>query len=140
MSTETIFEQYKQAKEVTERLASQLYSAFMSLETVEEKFKLVLDYGDEFLREERYYCPHIRLKDGSEVSLYDDLYVERHQTLALDSLTEDLLSDLEVEWDDSDEKAMILKVYVEAINQDTPAAAIVRDMLKQGIRSGRWDW
>jgi len=135
-----LLEQYKQAKSVADGLASQLYMAFMSTNTVEEKFKLVYEFGSDFLREDCFYCPHGKLKDRTEVSLYDDLYVERHQTINLDNLISDLLSDLDVKWDDSDDMAMFLSVHVEAINQDTPLGVVVRDMLKNGLRSGTFDW
>lgn len=134
-----LFEEYKQAKEATDRLASQLYSEFMSLKTIEEKFKLAYEYGTDYLREQGWYCPHVRTSEG-EVSMYDDMYIERHQTIQLDDLISDMLSDLEVEWDHDNDKAMFESVYVEAINQDTPLAAVVRDMLDNGIRSGTFDW
>ncbi|MNC19271.1 hypothetical protein D3C75_672000 [compost metagenome] len=135
-----LLEQYKAAKAVADGLESQLYMAFMQLKTVEEKFKMVNEFGTDFLKEEGYYCPHVKLKNRKEVSLYDDLWVQRHQTLTLSDLIEDMLSDLDVEWDENDEVAMFESVYVEAINQDTALAAIVRDMLDSGIRAGTFDW
>lgn len=135
-----LLEQYKAAKEVADGLASQLFAAFMSTDTVEEKFKLVLEYGDEFLNEEGYYCPHVRA-NGSEVSLYDDLWVERHQTLTLEQLIESLYDDFDgIDWDSEDFLAQQIAHADVAVNQDTAAAAILRDMLENGIRAGTFDW
>lgn len=121
-------------------LASQLYMAYMSTETVEEKFKLVLEYGDEFLREEGYYCPHVRTSEG-EVSLYDDLYVERHQTLTIEQLLDCLYDDFDlIDWDAEDIEAQQIKHAAAAVNQDNARAAILRDMLNKGIRAGTFDW
>lgn len=135
-----LLEQYKQAKSVADGLASQLYMAFMSTNTVEEKFKLILEYGDEFLREEGYYCPHVRTSDG-EVSLYDDLWVQRHQTLTLEQLVEGVYDDFDgIDWDSEDYLAQQIAQAGAAVNQDTPAAAVLRDMLNNGIRAGTFDW
>ncbi|MNI43756.1 hypothetical protein D3C73_980970 [compost metagenome] len=135
-----LLEQYKAAKEVADGLASQLYVAFMSTSTVEEKYKLVLEYGDEFLREEGYYCPHVRTSKG-EVSLYDDLYVERHQTLTLDQLMDCIYDDFDlIDWDADDIEAEQIKHAGAVVNQDTARAAILRDMLNNGIRAGTFDW
>lgn len=135
-----LLEQYKQAKEVADGLASQLFAAYMSTDTVEEKFKLVLEYGDEFLREECYYCPHVRTSEG-EVSLYDDLWVERHQTLTIEQLLDCLYDDFDlIDWDAEDIEAQQIKHAAAAVNQDTARAAILRDMLNKGIRAGTFDW
>lgn len=135
-----LLEQYKQAKSVADDLASKLYMAFMSTDTVEEKFKLVLEYGDEFLREEGWYCPHVRTSEG-EVSLYDDLYVERHQTLTIEQMMESLYDDCEeIDWDSEDYLSQQIAYASAAINQDTAAAAVLRDMLNKGIRAGTFDW
>lgn len=135
-----LLEQYKQAKEVADGLASQLYAAFMSTTTVEEKFKLVLEYGDEFLREEGYYCPHVRTSEG-EVSMYDDLWVERHQTLTIEQLMEGIYDDCEeIDWDSEDHLSQQLATAAAVINQDTAVAVVLRDMLNKGIRAGTFDW
>lgn len=135
-----LLEQYKAAKSVADGLASQLYMAFMSTKTVEEKFKLVLEYGDEFLREEGYYCPHVRTSEG-EVSLYDDLWVQRHQTLTLEQLMEGVYDDFEgIDWDSEDYLAQQIAQAGAAVNQDTASAAVLRDMLENGIRAGTFDW
>jgi enolase len=127
-----LLEQYKQAKEVADGLASQLYAAFMSTTTVEEKFKLVLEYGDEFLREEGYYCPHVRTSEG-EVSMYDDLWVEQ--------LMEGIYDDCEeIDWDSEDHLSQQLATAAAVINQDTAVAVVLRDMLNKGIRAGTFDW
>lgn len=112
----------------------------MATPTIEEKFKLVLEYGDDFLREECYYCPHVRTSKG-EVSLYDDLYVERHQTLTIEELLDCLYDDCEfINWDADDIEAQQVEHAAATINQDTGRAAILRDMLSKGLRAGTHDW
>lgn len=136
-----LLDQYKQATEVARDLASQMYAIFMSTPTLEEKFKLVLQYGDAFLREEGYYCPHVRLSNGKEVSLYDDLYIERHQTLTLETMVECIYDDYaDIDWDSEDTLAQQIAHAGAVVNQDTTNAAILRDMLSKGIRSGTFDW
>lgn len=135
-----LLQQYKLAQELADELASQMYSVFMSIGTVEEKFKLVLEYGDVFLREESYYCPHVRTSEG-EVSLYDDLYVERYQTLTIEQLIESVFDDCDgVDWDSEDYLNQQITCAPALINLDTPESAILRDMLNKGIRAGRFDW
>lgn len=138
-----LLEQYRQAKSVADELASKMYEAFMATPTLEEKFKLVLEYGDEFLREEGYYCPHVRTSKG-EVCLYDDLYVERHQTLTVEELLDCLYDDCDfINWDAEDIEdieAQQLEHAAATINQDTARAAILRDMLSKGLRAGTHDW
>lgn len=135
-----LLQQYKLAQELADELASQMYSVFMSIGTVEEKFKLVLEYGDVFLREESYYCPHVRTSKG-EVSLYDDLYVERYQTLTIEQLIESVFDDCDgVDWDSEDYLNQQITCATTLINLDTPESAILRDMLNKGIRAGRFDW
>lgn len=135
-----LLEQYKAAKSVADGLASQLYMAFMSTKTIEEKFKLVLEYGDEFLREDHWYCPHVRTSKG-EVSMYDDLWVQRHQTLTLEQLMEGVYDDFEgIDWDSEDYLAQQIAQAGAAVNQDTASAAVLRDMLENGIRAGTFDW
>lgn len=135
-----LLEQYRQAKSVADELASKMYEAFMATPTLEEKFKLVLECGDEFLREEGYYCPHVRTSKG-EVCLYDDLYVERHQTLTVEELLDCLYDDFDlIDWDAEDIEAQQIKHAAAAVNQDTARAAILRDMLNKGIRAGTFDW
>lgn len=135
-----LLEQYKAAKSVADGLASQLYMAYMSTKTVEEKYKLVLEYGDEFLREEGYYCPHVRTSKG-EVCLHSDLYVERHQTLTIEQLQDCLYDDFDlIDWGAEDYEAQMVEHAGAAINQDNARAAILRDMLNKGIRAGTFDW
>ena len=136
-----LLEQYKAAKTAADDLASRMYMAFMSTNTVEEKFKLVLEYGDDFLKEESYYCPHVHLNNGEEVALYDDLYIERHQTLTLETIVECIYDDYaDIDWDSEDILAQQIAHAGAVVNQDTANAAILRDMLSKGIRSGTFDW
>lgn len=117
-----------------------MYVVFMSTKTVEEKFKLVLEYGDEFLREESWYCPHVRTSKG-EVCLNTDIYVERHQTLTLENMMEWIYDDFEgIDWDSDDYLNQQIEQAGAVVNLDTPTAAILRDMLNKGIRAGTFDW
>lgn len=135
-----LLKQYQEAKEVADGFASQMYTAFMETATVEEKFKLILEYGDEFLREQGCYCPHVRTSKG-EVSMYDDLWVERHQTLTIEQLMEGIYDEIDdIDWDSEDYLTQQLETAAAVINQDIPAAAILRDMLNKGIRAGTFDW
>lgn len=143
-----VFEQYKVAKQQVAELEGQLWDAFMGLETIEEKFKMVLEHGDDFLGEDSSYCPHVDLADGTEISMYDDLYWERRETKTLTELFSTLSDADELArgpdepyvWEDEAVRARLLETYVVAINLDIPVAAIIRDMLESGLRAGTWDW
>lgn len=143
-----VFEQYKQVKGQLAELEGQLWGAFMRLDTIEEKFKMVLEHGDAFLSEDGCYCPHIELANGTEVSMCDDLYWERRETKDLTELLSTLQDADELQrdpgepyaWEDEAVRARLLENYVVAINLDIPVAAIIRDMLESGLRAGTWDW
>ncbi|MNC07918.1 hypothetical protein D3C75_554830 [compost metagenome] len=142
MSSEAhvVLEQYRAAVKAAESLKGQVFDLYKALPTLEEKFRFVLDNGSDFLKEENWYCPHVRTSEG-EVSMYDDLYWERRETNDIDVLYEMILDNMEfAEDDESDYDDMLANRYVEMLNQDSPPAAVLRDMLKQGIGRATHDW
>lgn len=66
----------------------------------------------------------------ADISLYDDLHWERHETRTIDDLIEHTLDDIEEE---EDELEYILK-------SDNPRAVVIRDMLKSNIGTATFDW
>jgi len=142
MSSEAhvVLEQYRAAVSTAADLESQVFKIFMALPSLEEKLKFVIDNGFEFLKEEGWYCPRVRTSAG-EVSLYDDLYWERRETNSLDRIYEMIFDDMEgPDVDDMSYDEMLVACHAQMVNHDSPAAAILRDMLTQGIGYATHDW
>lgn len=141
--TTDLITQYREALAVANALKCQVFDAYMALPTLTDKLLFVLDNGLDFLKEDPWYCPHIKRADGREVSLYDDLYWERRETMDLmdflENATESLTDDVDVGEQDSLEE--ILRNYPDQILElDTASAVIVRDMLTKGIGRATYDW
>lgn len=133
-------EKYRAAVKAADDLKETVFDVYMSLPSLEQKFRFVLDNGIGFLKEERWYCPHVRTSEG-EVSMYDDLYWERRETNEIDVMYEMILDQMEFdENDDSDYDDMLANRYAEMLKQDSPPAAILRDMLEKGIGRATFDW
>lgn len=133
--------QYREAVRTMNNLKSQVLEAFNALPSLEAKLQFVGENGSDFLEHERYYCPHVKV-NGVEVSLYDDLYWDRNQTMDLDDVIERMIENLmdDVEVEDDDTAYLIQRYTKELINLNSHWAAIGRDMLSQGIGRATHDW
>lgn len=146
MSSEAhvILQQYRDAIQAAEGLKEQVLDIYLKLPSIKEKLLFVLENGFDFLQEESWYCPHVRLKSGREVSLYDDLYWERRETNTLDNLFEhisDNLEEIEIDWDEVEDANQAMLMHVDEILElDTPSVVIVKDMLSKGIGRATFDW
>lgn len=123
-------------------IKSEVLATFIALEAIEDKFKMVLTFGTEFLGSYGSYCEHLELADGSEISLYDDLNWEKYETKSLHALFCTLVESHTGKylWRPEEIRAELLLDHVGAINQDTPAAVITRDFLDKGISEATFDW
>lgn len=142
MSSEAnvVLEQYRAAVTAAADLESQVFKIFMALPSLEEKLKFVIDNGFAYLKEDSWYCPHVRTSAG-EVSLYDDLYWERRQTYEIDRLYEMIFDDMDgPDIDDLSYDEMLETCHAQMVNHDSPAAAVLRDMLTNGIGTATHDW
>lgn len=136
----TLITEYNEAAANLATMKSRVASEYEKLQPLEQ-FKLVIDLGADFLGREIYYCPHLTLADGTEVSLYDDLYWEKYETKNIMELIEGAYEDFTGKWVTRAELCDALQsCYVEVFNQDTAKAAVLRDMIQQGIGSGKHDW
>jgi pyridoxine 5'-phosphate synthase PdxJ len=117
-------------------------AAYAALETIEERFKMVLEFGSDYLGSDSYYCGHVELEDGTEVSLYDDLYWEKYETKTMYELMAKVAETHtgKYVWQKDEVRAALLNDYECALNQDTPAAAVLRDFLELGLNEATYNW
>lgn len=134
-------EKYRAAVKQVEELRLKVRAGFEGLPTLEDKFKFVLELGYDFLDEDGWYCGHLELEDGTEISLYDDFYWERHETRDISWFFDEMYRTFADKYLYGEElKAAMLANYTEILNQDTPHATVVRDLLEQGTGKATFDW
>ena len=126
-----------------------------------QKAYVVLTQDHEYLKEDPYYCGHVcvleddgdgETVEGSEVSLYDDLYWERHQTFTTKSILDSALDDWtdqvgkRVRFDGDLEKYQqarkdqIAEFCTELEKAHGADAAVARDLLGSNIKEVTFDW
>ena len=133
---------YQQTMADAAELQTEVFNTFNGLETLEERFKMVLEFGTDFLGSQGYYCEHLELEDGTEISLYDDLHWEKYETKTLRELLSKLVETHTGKylWKADEIQAALLADPAGALNQDTPSAAVVRDFLDKAIAEATFDW
>lgn len=140
--TAELLNRYQRTMADAVALKAEVLATFVGLEAVEDKFKMVLEFGYDFLGSYGSYCEHLELEDGSGISLYDDLYWEKYETKSLHSLFCTLAETHTGKylWKDDEIRAALLADHIGAINQDTPAAVIARDFLEKAISEATFNW
>lgn len=127
-----IVDSIKEIHEKTKVSRAELFNKFVTL-TLNEKIDLYCEahankshiFLDDFLKKDGYY----HTCEG--VSLYDELYWERHETLSLSDV---------FDWvhDDFDEEAGGLAEFIKI--SDKPRIKVFRDLLLNNIGSATYDW
>lgn len=118
-------------------LHSELMQKFSSL-SLDEKIEVYVqayfeennnEMFDSFLKADPYYSK------CEDVSLYDDLYWERYETMTLSEVFDWVLDNFE----DSDEDEILIKFEYFKDGQ-SPAHKVFRDLLMRNIGSAVRDW
>lgn len=126
-----------------------------------QKAYVVLTQNHEYLPEENYYCGHVNVleddgdgfpTEGAEVSLYDDLYWERHEAQSTRNILDSAFDD----WCEQTGKVVRFQGDLEKFKEDRknlfaefcvgletaygPAAAVARDLLNNNLKAATFDW
>lgn len=143
-----LFEEYKQSLARAAELEAQVLASFTALDSIEDRLKMVLKFGYAYLSKDNWYTGPDQddLPEGTDISLYDDLYWEKYETKDLDDwysrITDDLSEQfgIKFEWSTGVYQRAVAEHIDKVMELQTPAAFVLRDFLRKGIGSADFNW